>query len=85
MYQILIDGRDLYYPQDEEYTASDPVVKLQLNDSGTLDLGVPVCNPEYDKPHFYGTGVEKWKRDFLRGSAGSGKGFLQNETSLRSR
>ena len=47
MYQVLIDGRDLYYPQDEEYTASDPVVKLQLNDSGTFDLGIPVCNPEY--------------------------------------
>ena len=47
MYQVLIDERDLYYPQDEEYTASDPVVKLQLNDSGTFDLGIPVCNPEY--------------------------------------
>nr|WP_304973218.1 phage tail protein [uncultured Schaedlerella sp.] len=80
MYQILIDGRDLYYPQDEEYTASDPVVKLQLNDSGTLDLGVPVCNPEYDniknrismvqvlkngKEIFYGE-VREAEKDFYR-------------------
>ena len=28
MYQVLIDGRDLYYPGDEEYTVSDSVVKL---------------------------------------------------------
>ncbi len=80
MYQILIDGRDLYYPQDEEYTASDPVVKLQLNDSGTLDLGVPVCNPEYNniknrismvqvlkngKEIFYGE-VREAEKDFYR-------------------
>lgn len=80
MYQVLIDGRDLYYPQDEEYTASDPVVKLQLNDSGTLDLGIPVCNPEYGniknrvsmvqvlkngKEIFYGE-VREAEKDFYR-------------------
>lgn len=48
MYQVLIDGRDLYYPRDEEYTVSDPVVKLQLNDSGTFECNVPVINPEYN-------------------------------------
>lgn len=48
MYQILIDGRDLYYPGDEEYTVTDAVVKLQLNDSGTFECGVPVQNPEYN-------------------------------------
>lgn len=48
MYQILIDGQDLYYPRDEEYIASDPIVKLQLNDSGTLDIGIPIGNPEYN-------------------------------------
>lgn len=47
MYQILIDGRDLYYPRDEEYTVSDAVVHLQLNDSGSLEFGLPVLNPEY--------------------------------------
>lgn len=47
MYQILIDGRDLYYPGDEEYCVEDAVLKLQLNDSGTLECGVPVQNTEY--------------------------------------
>lgn len=47
MYQVLIDGRDLYYPKDEEYTVSEPIVKLQLNDSETFECGVPVINPEY--------------------------------------
>ncbi len=47
MYQILIDGRDLYYPRDEEYTVSDAVVHLQLNDSGSVEFGLPVLNPEY--------------------------------------
>ena len=47
MYEVLIDGRDLYYPGDKEYTASDPTVKLQLNDAGTLELDIPVLNPEY--------------------------------------
>lgn len=47
MYQVLIDGRDLYYPGDEEYTVSDAEVYLQLNDSGTFECDVPVQNPEY--------------------------------------
>lgn len=48
MYQILIDGKDLYYPGDEEYVITSGKVKLQLNDSGTLECGVPVSNPEYN-------------------------------------
>lgn len=47
MYQILIDGRDLYYPGDEEYTIADSVVNLQLNDSGSVEFNLPVTNPEY--------------------------------------
>ncbi len=47
MYQVLIDGRDLFYPGDEEYTVSDAVTKLQLNDSGTFECNVSVINPEY--------------------------------------
>ena len=47
MYQVLIDGRDLFYPGDEEYSVSDAVVKLQLNDSGTFECDVPSINPEY--------------------------------------
>ena len=39
MYQVLIDGRDLYYPGDEEYSVVDAVAKLQLNDSGTFECG----------------------------------------------
>ena len=47
MYQVLIDGRDLYYPGDSEYAVLDAVVKLQLNDSGTFECEVPATNPEY--------------------------------------
>ena len=47
MYQVLIDGRDLFYPGDEDCTVSDAVVNLQLNDSGTFECDVPVTNPEY--------------------------------------
>lgn len=47
MYQVLIDGRDLFYPGDPEYTVLDATVKQQLNDSGTFDCEVPVTNPEY--------------------------------------
>lgn len=47
MYQVLLDGRDLYYPGDEEYVISEGVTKLQLNDSGTFECNIPVNNPEY--------------------------------------
>lgn len=48
MYQVLLDGRDLYYPGDKEYTIEDGTAALQLNDSGTFECGVPVLNPEYE-------------------------------------
>lgn len=78
MYQVLIDGRDLFYPGDEEYTVSDAVTKLQVNDSGTFECDVPVINPEYgniknrismiqvlkdDKEIFYGE-VRESDKDF---------------------
>ena len=47
MYQVLIDGRDLFYPGDSEYSVLDATVNLQLNDSGTFECEVPVTNPEY--------------------------------------
>lgn len=47
MYQVLIDGMDLYYPGDTEFTVSDAVARLQLNDSGTFECDVPVINPQY--------------------------------------
>lgn len=47
MYQVLIDGKDLYYPGDEECVVTDAKAKLQLNDSGTFQCGVPPGNPEY--------------------------------------
>lgn len=47
MYQVSIDGRDLFYPGDPEYTVLDATAKLQLNDSGTFECEVPVTNPEY--------------------------------------
>lgn len=47
MYQVLIDGKDLYYPGDKEYVIADAVTKLQMNDSGTFECDVPAINPEY--------------------------------------
>ena len=47
MYQVLIDGKDLYYPGDKEYVIANAVTKLQMNDSGTFECDVPAINPEY--------------------------------------
>ncbi|HJC90065.1 MAG TPA: phage tail protein [Candidatus Mediterraneibacter excrementigallinarum] len=78
MYQVLIDGRDLFYPGDSEYSVLDATVNLQLNDSGTFECEVPVTNPEYgniknrismiqvlkdDKEIFYGE-VRESEKDF---------------------
>lgn len=78
MYRVLIDGRDLYYPGDEECTVADAITNLQLNDSGTFECTVPAINPEYnniknrismiqvlknDKEIFYGE-VRESEKDF---------------------
>lgn len=48
MYQVLIDGRDLYYPADEEYALTTGNVALKLNDAGSFDFNIPIINPEYN-------------------------------------
>lgn len=80
MYQVLIDGRDLYFPSDAEYAIYDSLLKLQLNDSGTFTCIVPPTNPEYGniknrksmiqvlkngKEIFYGE-VRECEKDFYR-------------------
>ena len=51
MYQVLIDGRDLYYPADEEYALTTGNVALKLNDAGSFDFNIPIINPEYNNIH----------------------------------
>lgn len=48
MYEILVDGKTLYYPGDKECTVIDPEIVLKMNDSGTAKMKVPVTNPYYD-------------------------------------
>lgn len=47
-YQILVDGKTLYYPGDEEYTVINPEITLKMNQAGTAKFTVPITNPLYD-------------------------------------
>lgn len=80
MYQVLMDGKDLYFPSDEEYVIYDALLKLKLNDSGFFECSVPSVNQEYiniknrksmiqvlknGKEIFYGE-VRECEKDFYR-------------------
>ncbi len=49
MYEILMDGKQLWYPGDRECVAFAPTLTESLNDSGYLEFKVPPCNPLYEQ------------------------------------
>ena len=51
MYDILLDGKPLWYPGDEEAVVMNPELHQILNDSGYVQLTVPLANPLYEEIH----------------------------------
>lgn len=47
-YEVLLDGKSLYYPDDSQSVIINAKLELALNDSGTFECDVPVTNPLYD-------------------------------------
>lgn len=48
IYEIYLDEKILYYPNDSKYVAFNAELSQALNDSGTLVLDIPKTNPLYD-------------------------------------
>lgn len=49
MYKVYLDDKLLYYPNDNEYCITEPIINLALNDAGTFEFGLPVSNPLYEQ------------------------------------
>lgn len=49
MYEILMDGKTLWYPGDRECVILSPTLTEALNDSGYIEFKVPPRNPLYNK------------------------------------
>lgn len=49
MYEILLDGKELWYPGDRECVVISPTMTEILNDSGYVEFRVPPGNPLYDQ------------------------------------
>lgn len=47
-YEVLLDGKTLYYPDDSQSVIINAKLELALNDSGTFECDIPVTNPLYD-------------------------------------
>lgn len=48
MYEILLDGKSLYYPGDAINAVAEAKITEELNDSGYMDILVPPINPLYN-------------------------------------
>ncbi len=48
MYEILMDGKELWYPGDKECVVLSPSLTQALNDSGYIEFKIPPGNPLYD-------------------------------------
>ena len=51
MYEILMDGKHLWYPGDKECVVFSPTLTESLNDAGYLEFKVPQDNPLYRYQH----------------------------------
>lgn len=49
IYEVLLDGKTLYFPNDKEAVIYDATLKQALNDAGTFEFTVPCTNPLYSK------------------------------------
>lgn len=48
IYEVLLDGKTLYYSGDSECVILNAKLEQSLNDSGTFEFSVPVTNPLHD-------------------------------------
>ena len=48
IYEVYLDDKLLYFPNDETYSIIDGVVETSLNEAGTFECDVPVSNPCYE-------------------------------------
>ena len=48
IYEVWLDGKLLYYPNDETYSIINGVVDMALNEAGTFECDVPSSNPCYE-------------------------------------
>lgn len=48
MYEILMDGKELWYPGDKECVVLSPSLTQALNDSGYIEFKIPPGNPYKD-------------------------------------
>lgn len=48
IYEVLLDGKTLYYPGDLQCAVTNAKLEQALNDSGTFECDVPATNPLYN-------------------------------------
>lgn len=48
IYEVLLDGKTLYYPGDLQCAVTNAKLEQALNDSGTFECDVPASNPLYN-------------------------------------
>lgn len=48
IYEVYVDDMLLYYPNDETYSIFNSKLEQALNEAGSFECDVPVCNPRYN-------------------------------------
>ena len=49
MYEVYLDGKNLYYPGDKVNALSSAILDRKLDESGRFDIKVPYTNPLFAK------------------------------------
>ena len=50
MYRVLCDDIPIFDPRDEELVLINPVIKPELNSSGSFEFKIPPAHPQKDVP-----------------------------------
>ncbi len=86
MYEVYLDGKNLYYPGDKINALTSALLETKLNESGTLNITVPPTNPLYDlfKRRMSEVTVFKDHKEIWNGEVRSEKRNLRNEKMIYS-
>ena len=84
MYEVYLDGKNLYYPGDKVNALSSAILDRKVSESGRLDIKVPPTNPLFtnfkervSEVTVYENGEEIWN-----GEVRSINGNMRNERSV---
>ena len=65
IYRVLMDGQDIFNPQERQYALIDPQLSMELNVAGSFEFTMHPSHPFYDDVHPFTSLIEVFESEVL--------------------